>query len=294
MDTLLRFGEGTREYTFVPDDQINLATNFADLVPQTSRLPGTSGGFNQFGNEPLPSEVGSINYSFWMYFASVSAAVTARDNLMAVTDWGLQKLFMLPQNDSAQGERWTWATVNNVSANFNSQSLNHVRMRVTMTFQVPDPFWYSAEESELEYYVSSTPTTLSLTVGGSVRTAPVVSIYSDKSGVVIGTAGVFIGDLDVLIGAGGSSIVNPNVVRIESGVETHRMNYTGTLANTGERLVIDCRAETVEENGSNAWGNITRTRAEMLRLRPGANSVKIEGAVTGTLRVNFRFYETWR
>lgn len=294
MDSLLRYGEGTKEYTFVADNQINLANNFGDVVTQTVRMPGMSGGFNQYGNEPPPSEVGSINYSFWLYYNTPAEGVTARDNLFKMADWGLQKLFMLPQNDSGQDERWTYAIVNNIHANFNSQNLNQKRMLVSMTFHVPDPFWMSATETEVEFYPTAA-TTYTFTVGGSVRTQPRIALFSAQSGITIGSAGINLPNLKVLIGGtAGSSIVNPKIVRIESGVETHRMNYTGTLSTSGEYLVLECREQTCKETGVNTWGNLTRTRAEMLMLSPGSNSIKIEGTVTNALRLNIRYYEMWR
>src|SRR5436190_4474784 len=102
---LTRFGSGTRVYTFPP--VTTFSTNFANLVPRTVRLPGVSGGFNEFLGQPAPSEIGKVSASFYLVPNKRAGEniTTLVDRLLSIADWGEQRLWSQPYDTSLR-ERW--------------------------------------------------------------------------------------------------------------------------------------------------------------------------------------------
>lgn len=297
MDTLLQFGDGGlagRQYDFEPKDQISLSSNFSDVVTQTVRVLGARGGFNQYGRGAAPpTEVGTISYTYWLYFDGVGDAIAQRDALMEMSDWGLQRLYMRPQDT---GEvRWCWAMVNNSPANFNAAALNHRRMRVTVTFHVPDPHWYkhpyTITRLDEGYTLSdgrqvggvtkhdlTGATTIDLTVDGTARALPTIWVDCGDTGAV-------------------NNIV---IVRRDRDTlrETHRIKFGEDMGNL-DRLRINCASQNVvyekaDEGNIDGWYAIERSRANMLELMPGTNRLEISGDFTNTVKIWFDYLETYR
>lgn len=322
MDVLTRFGSGGesgRVYTFTPDNQISLSNNFANMVTRTERIPGASGGFGSYRDEPLSSEIGSVSYSFWMYYNSASEGKSAREALMAIADWGLQRLWVRPMG--GLGERWCWAVVNNITSNWNAQDVNHRRVRVTITFHVPDPFWYSYPFEAIylddghvmdtgalmsgwasTQYVLDEPQTLTVTVGGNVATLPKLFIEAaGRQDIFLGDAGLALGDAGLVLGGISSgSVENFEIALVDRDTltRTHWLAWRGLVAND-DRLVIDTASENVVyENSSrgnvSGWPELARGRAVMLMLRPGVNRLDVGGVYDGTVLMRIEYVEAWR
>jgi len=322
MDVLTRFGSGGlggRVYTFAPDNQISLSSNFANLVTRTERIPGANGGFGSYRDEALSSEIGSVSYSFWLYYDSMAEGKSARESLMAMADWGLQRLWMQPMGGGAG--RWCWAVVNNITSNWNAQDMNHKRQRVTITFHVPDPFWYSYPFDAIylddghvmdagalmsgwasTQYVLDAPQTLTVTVGGDTLTLP--KLFIDAAGrqdIFLGDEGLELGDAGLVLGGISSGSVknfSMAVIDRDTLTRTHWFSWAGLVAND-DRLVIDTASENVVyENSSrgnvSGWPELERGRAMILALRPGVNRIDVGGTFSGTVLLRIEYVEAWR
>src|SRR5687768_4199120 len=98
-------------YTF-PTTQSQLRDNFSDMVPRTTRIPGADGGFDQFGEEKAPSEIGSVSVSFEQYADSNEDLQTKRDLVRAMAAWGVCTLH---KDCGAEGTRYCSARVNSIT-----------------------------------------------------------------------------------------------------------------------------------------------------------------------------------
>lgn len=323
MDVLTQFGSGGangRKYLFDTSQQVSLMRNFANVVPSTQRIPGASGGFNAYGSEPLPGEIGTLQVVFWMEYADAAAARAQYDAVQAMADWGLQRLWMQPAALGAH-ERFCWAAVNSIDANFNVEDMPHRRMRVTVTFHVPDPVWYSfpfevlyadaghvaddglaASGWTATQYIVSAPATVMIDVDGTVGTLPLIHVEATGAfNAFLGQPGLALGDADLVLGGGVSGTVeNLRLARVDEDTlrETHAITWRGLLDGL-DRLRIDAASEkVVYENSSegnvSGWPQLERTRASMLRLLPGPNLVEIGGAFTGKVLIRIEYMEQWR
>lgn len=297
MDTLLSFGDGGlagRRYVFDGRAQISFSSNFSDVVPQTARVLGARGGFNQYGRGVAPpTAVGTASYTYWLHFNDLGDAIAKRDALMAMSDWGLQRLYMRPQDT---GEvRYCWAMVNNSPANFNARDVPWRRLRITITWHVPDPHWYRLPyavarldeghtlSSGLQVAGASKhdltgPTTIDLTVGGTARALPTIWVDAGATGAVSGLE-IVRRDRDTLR-------------------ETHRVKFNETLGNL-DRLRVDCAAQNVvyekaDTGNIDGWYALERSHGNILELLPGTNRLEIDGDFTNTVKIWFDYLETYR
>src|SRR5690606_17531087 len=141
-----RFGSGSKIYNFPPTVQ-NFSDTFADLVPQTVRMPGVSGGFDNYGSEAAPSEIGVVRLNFtltddWVKVAYSESDVAiamhaARDAVVKMAAWGRMKLFRTIYGTT---ERFCWARVNNINMAQNDENNTHLWQPVQVVFQSSDPF----------------------------------------------------------------------------------------------------------------------------------------------------------
>src|SRR5512145_1647628 len=135
MDLLKRFG---KIYTF-PGTEISLKDNFKELVTRTRRLPGANGGYDDLGSERSLSEVGSVRADFWLFFNDEADATRKMDEIGKMADAGVQLLYKQPQDTSLQ-ERYCWARLDNLDYQQAAKDQPHKRLKVSLIFQVSDPF----------------------------------------------------------------------------------------------------------------------------------------------------------
>src|SRR5512134_2799678 len=108
-----RFNAGGLIYTF-PTIQAEFVTNFANLVPATARLPGLSGGFDDYGDDAAPSEIGRVTLNFTLVAYSRADMTARRDAVYAMAGWGQRRLWLRPTNHPTDPERWCNAKVNSI------------------------------------------------------------------------------------------------------------------------------------------------------------------------------------
>lgn len=321
MDTLMQFGGGGlagRQYIFDPARQVSLSDNFKDMVTSTVRMPGMRGGFSNYGSAALPSAIGTVSYTFWLYFNGSADATAQRQAVAAMAGWGWQRLYKQPE-DPTQRPRWCWAYVNNEPINFNARERNFDRQQVTITFHVPDPHWYSHpfNVSQMDDglvmdagltlagwpgTVLTGPTTIELNVGGDAATLPILRLEAAVSVLAyFDDPGLFFDDPGLVFnGIIGGEVEDFSLRRVDRDtlVVTHEMAWAGMLTDS-DRLVIDCGAESVIYEDSDVgnvsgWDDFTRTRASILELEPGVNRLDVGGTFTDSVLLTVEYVEAWR
>lgn len=288
MKLLKRFGTGSKLYTF-DGKQTSYNDNFADLVTATSRMPGMDGGFDEYGSQRSPAEVGLVQAYIILDFNSIVEATTKVDDLRKIADWGVQPLWMLPTQGGT--ERWCWARVNSVVTSQNVKNTPHKRQAAKLTFQVADPFWYGYGNS------SGSIIGVDFLLGTSVFGGGSPSALSGLSNTVsITNAGNAFTYLQIVIQpADGQSCANPIVQRIENGDVVDQVRWYGTLAAL-DQLYIDARRQKVTLNGIGAYdARFAATTGEWMRLNPGSNTIKILfGNTSDAANVSLRYLERYR
>src|SRR4051812_12338329 len=108
---ITRFRAGENEYIFDASTSVFLQDwqdNFGDGVPDTRRLGGADGGFDNYLLQPFPLEVGNVRMSVILSSETVEGMTALLDGIRQMRWWGKGRLFMQPADPDA-GERWCWA-----------------------------------------------------------------------------------------------------------------------------------------------------------------------------------------
>ena len=269
MDTLLRFGTGSTIYEFTPDNQVSLSDNFGNAVPQTTRLPGVSGGLDEYGRGIAPTEIGNVSVTFWLFFSSTADKTAKLDALKTMQSWGVQRLFKQSSDNNAD-ERYCDARINNIRTPENAKDLPHERIRVSINFQVSNPFWFDLGTDEpkwgavnwgsfvwggttTSYPCSGTQTDFTLDVVGNVETQP-------RFTVTCGT---------------GQSASDIRIQLLDGVTVLEEIRYDSSLT-AGDTLDVNCAAYSVLLNGSDGYINeFTFDTVAWFRLYPGANAIRV-------------------
>jgi len=258
--------------------------NFGDVVPRTVRLPGAHGGYDEYGVDPAPGEIGNVQGTLKHKATPASAMVSWLDTLRSASRQKKGRLYMQPA-DETEEERWCSARLNNLTTNHSENAHTGIMMEAKFSFQVSDPHWYKqgTEAPEWGFFVwgeshwggtatqqavSGVLTDLTETVsGGTVETFPRITISCNT----------------------GETAQNIVIQRLVGGVVKDQLTFTDTLV-AGDAVVINCRAKSVKKNGSDAYANLTATRAQWFRLNPGANSIRVTMAnASDQARVRFSY-----
>lgn len=285
MRILKRFGIGTNVYTFPTDKQFNYQCDFDKLKTYMSGLPGIHGGFSALGSGRGKAGVGTVEFEVLLEFSNLSDATDKVDSLRQMQDWGLQPLFMQPEVGS---ERFCWARLVRTPLDQDVHDVPHLRQRMPLTFEVPDPFWYTAGVERLWDDGS-------LWDAGSwdgSASAPAATTVT-TSGTLSVTVGGKIFALARLIVENNSAAAasNPKIRRLVNGAVVDEVEWIGTLA-AGEFLEIDARRQTVIRVGTDVYSTFeTPLNPDWFRLYPGTNS--IECFITGTSDFSVRWMERY-
>jgi hypothetical protein len=264
---ITRFGISGRVYTFQYVE--SASPHFGGLNTQVTRLPGISGGYDEFGFGRTPGATGDIPVTFTLLAPHRSELTALQDAVMAMQDWGIQPLYMQPE-DTTLAERFTWARVNNIEMSESAKEGTEYLQQVTVHFQVSDPFWYGIGNCAglligVDFllgtsYFAGTPavaatgnlTTATLTPSGNQWTHLLMSITPNAA----------------------KSVTNPVIRRIRNGDIADQVSYVGTL-NAGDNLTIDPRAQKVTLNGADARSNFDALNPDWMRLLPEANAINV-------------------
>jgi hypothetical protein len=295
MAHVLEFGG----YTF-PVDGLSINDNFGDVVTKTSRLPGLSGGFDEYGSGQAPNEVGNVSISFVLVAQTRSAMQAMRDAVKALERKGQQELRWMPEGFTEY--RFCNARISNIRIPQRPSEHTDLHQPVSINFQVSDPCWYSypfevwyldgsvlldgetnlvgwAADYTLELRSNEVDT---LTIEGSADTFPVLCILPPNPSDELYTP-FKLQRLD------------------ENGTiqdEIHVMDSVGE-----DYLTIDCRKYEVYwstfDYGFTQWrvdwiDKVETKRAEFFRLVPGANYIRLIWGPDTPMFCEIRYLEAWR
>ncbi|MEL7433253.1 MAG: hypothetical protein AAFN11_04840, partial [Chloroflexota bacterium] len=174
MDTILRFGAGIQLYTFTPDDQLSYRDNFRDVVPRTSRLPGLSGGFDEYGVSPAPTEIGNVSMQFWVLADTPADMYQAKLDIGRMRTFGKRRLYKQPVDGNAD-EVYCEARINSITWNETTQDRPDKYLRFTVDWQVDNPFWF-AQGTEAPQYGDGSTFGSGVTYGGSPITQSLLGV----------------------------------------------------------------------------------------------------------------------
>ena len=297
MDTLVRFGAGAQLYTFNQSNLISLRDNFRDLVQQATRLPGLSGGVNEYGTGPSPRAIGNVQAVMWLLAdeslppdEQAKQIQALKSDVATMSSYGVKRLYKQPA-DATEDERYCEASISSISYTETSAEQPHARLRVQVNWQVTNPRWYS-QGTEAPAWGDGTNWGGGLAWGG---TAPTYNISGTSTDITItpqGNAETF-PRLILQCGAA-QTATNIRIQRILNGGVVDQVRYAGTLGNN-DRLVIHTRANSVTKNGiSHYTSDFTYNNAGWFRLQPGANTIKVLMDNAGdACDLEFRYYEAY-
>jgi hypothetical protein len=270
MDVATRFVGGGQEYAFTPDHQISLVDNFRNARLRMSQLPGVSGGYDEYGDDAAPGEVGSVQLSFWVH-ADTPVQMRARlDALGQMADWGLLRLYKTTMDG---GERFCEARLQNLTYSQKAAELPRKRMQVQVTFSVPNPVWLTLSTEEATWGGGQTWGGGAIW-GGSANPATLVDGVSSEITVSVG-GNAAVQPRILITAQSGESCEDVALERVVDGQVADRVAYEGVLTDSDE-LEIDCRGLTVTLNGADAYGDaFAALRGRWMRLMAGPNVIRV-------------------
>ena len=291
MDILTRFGAGAQLYEFGQANQISLRDNFRNVVPKTTRLPGVSGGFDEYGALPAPGEIGNVQVVFWVHAENVAEMTTLKDALGQLASWGVKRLYKQPV-DTEQGQRYCEARINSIDYTDSVRDMPHLRQRVTMNFQVANPVWLE-QGTETASWGDGTLWGSGAVWGGTAAANACTGTSTDFTLTTAGNATTY-PRIKIVCGAG-QTATNVRVQRLDNGAVVDEIQYDDTLI-ANDSLVVNCRALSIRLNGANAYGAaFDYQRAGWMRLEAGENAIRVLMDNPGdACSVYFYYFEAYK
>ncbi len=267
-DFSLTFADGADAY-IIPALELAVSDSFGDLVPNTARLPMLDGGFDRFGADPAPAEIGRINVSFALTAETREAMQAQIDAVRTLARLGKRKLTWQPQGSA--NARWCWARVNNIGTPRRPAEHSDLMQRVSITFQASDPHWYEDEDTD-EIVATGTSTDGTIAVTGNCPALARVVVFCDT----------------------GETAHNPTVRRIVDSETLDEMAYSGIMV-ADDELIMDAQAKAVTLNAVAAYDAFSFVHADWLRLMPGSNTIRVAlGDAGDSCVVDVYWYPTYR
>lgn len=297
MDTLVRFGSGSEVYTFDQSRLVSLRDNFRDLVQRATRLPGLSGGVNEYGVAPSPRAVGNVQATFWLIAdehltpdEQAQQMEQLKSDVARMSSFGVRRLYKQP-TDATLDERYCEASISNINYTETSSEQPHARLRVQVNWQVTNPRWYS-QGTEAPSWGDGSSWGSGSSWGGTAPTYAVSGTSTEFTVTPSGNAETF---PRIIIQCGASQTAeNIRIQRFVNGSVVDQVAYGGILGNN-DRLIINTRANRVTLNGvSNYTSDFTYNNASWFRLQPSANTIRVlmDNAGDGA-DLEFRYYEAY-
>lgn len=266
-----RFGAGSNVFIF-PATVTEFDDNFRKLITNTTRLPGTSGGFDNYGYSAAPSAVGKVWVEFIVVAKTIEQMARLKDELRSLAGWGKQQLFAQPL-DLAMGERWCNARVVDVAMPESGENGTHRNQRVRIEFEVPEARWYAY------------PADSSSVVWGDAGTIWDNSFWSGSDGVefngpgpqdvVVNYAGTAANaPIIKLLCLAGQTVTNPKIEHFYGSELQGYVQFLGTVA-ANNTLIIDCKRLAAKNGSIDVYDNMVITSSAWLMLRPGSNTLRV-------------------
>jgi len=250
---------------FIFDDNGTVETvrdNFKNVVTRTRRLPGVSGGYDNYGSLPAPTAIGDVFLSFAITAQTEQDYIDRLDALNALAAQGKQTLSVTPGEGRAQ--RSCQARINNINDTRRSNSYP-CWVNTTINFQVDDPRWLEAQAAQVEA-VSGTSTTFTVDAGGMVFAIPKITVSCSAM----------------------QSVTSFRIDRLVDAAVADQINYSGAIGNS-ESLVIDVGAKSIKLEDDAVYSDMTAYDwARWFILEAGENTIRVVlnsgGAATVTIQ----------
>ncbi|MBK8023522.1 MAG: hypothetical protein IPK19_19335 [Chloroflexi bacterium] len=265
---IIRFGAYTFPDTIPASGEI-VRTNFGNAVPRIDRLPGMDGGYDAFGDEAAPTEVGNVRCRFALVANSAAALAGQIDAARGMSGYGRAQLVI---ETGAGDERWTWAKVNSLTIPTEQDAIADRYAEVTVDFQCALPRWFSSNGDSPQVEVcSGAATPFTVRNGGNAIALPRFSI---DPGTAISSSGL-------------------TIQRLVDAVVVDEVEFAAAVLTT-DTLVIDAQGLTVRKNGVDAYGSSFSARhPAWFRLHPGDNTVRVILGAGESASVTVTWDDTW-
>lgn len=286
--TIRRFGTGTRVYDF-PPTIMRWSDNFANLVTQSDRLPGLDGGFDVYGSSPAPSEIGTVDVSFWIVPLNEQQITDLKDQMRAIAGWGKLPLFLQPY-DLTKAERYCNARVKSINMPEDAELCTNKQQEIRITFEVPEARWFAFPTGTNQSYwdgVSSIWGSPACIWGGSAGIAYTGPGPQTVNVTTVGNAVTL--PLIKLTCSAVQTITNPLIERVVNGLVIDSIQFTGSIP-AGEVLIIDTQRLQAKLNATDVYDNLTILRSNWLSLPPGLSQLRFSSGNAldaGTIKIQY-------
>ena len=289
---IIRFRAGEREYNFDGSTSIYVQDwqdNFGVSVPDTKRMGGADGGFDNYINQPFPMEIGSVRINARLAAETEPEMSALLDGIRQMRWWGKGRLYMQPADPSLP-ERWCFAKFMSLTTAHNYAKHTDLMMDVPIFFQASDPTWYSQGSFPFAW---GDGTAWGDGSWGDTAIAHACSgLTTDFTLTRIGNAPVR-ARATVVTGVG-QTAQNVTVQRLEGGVAVDEMKYTATL---GASSTLDMNAWSMRVllNTVDAYTTaFTTKRLDWFTLYPDVNTIRVKmNNVSDACTVTIKNYEAW-
>lgn len=277
---------GAYEFKYVKQ----FRTNFNNGTPVTTKLPFAFGTWAETGQSALPSEQAMVEVGTTLAAWSKEEMDGLRDEVKAMRSWGLQKLVYQP-SDPADGERYTWGVVNNISIPQREDNHTNYFQDVTIQFYCPYPFWMGGEYEGLLAGDPSLIADSALYFGEGALVIPCAGLETLTTVTNNGNAPAVC--IFTIAPPSGESCQNPIIQRIVNDVVVDGVGYNGILTDA-DSLEGNGFAQWIGLNGANAFADSDWLHPNLLRLMPGENSLRIKFTNAGDeADLRLFFPDTW-
>lgn len=285
---LTQFGISSRVYTFPSESEVQAEDNFRDFTDTIKSVIGKHGGVDQ-GN--AFAKDGQVKATFWLQDDDPATMATKIAAVGAMSDWGLMPLYRYVDG---QGTQYCHARLTNASQIYKYADRPEKRMRIPLTFDVPDPWWLKTNANGTVWGGSAKwGTAYGHTWGGGGYTSV------SASGLVTSTTLTNNGNLTIPVRiqvecGGAQSCQFPKIQRIKIGAVVEEVLWYETVGNN-KKLHIDTERQRVTLQGVARYDVLTIKTADWLTLEPGSNSIKILFENSGdAATVKFHYQEAYR
>lgn len=270
-----RFGS----YTF---PQYNGAHQL-DTAQAASGIVTTASGqaVDAYGSDDAPAQPLQFTVSFYVLASTSAALDTALDTVRALTRkrdvlWALM----------ADGTR-RWITARCMGVRVSRDAKQGVYQPVELSFEAAWPFWQAEDEIGATGYYSDDD----LTTVGADDWLPTAA--SGTAQTVYHDGNVYQYDVLWEFMPSGAALT---AVQVDNSTTGYTFSWAGSVS-SGNTLRIDCGAETVYNEATEAYSGFTRptTKAQWFALAPGANTITVTYTVGGggTLTYGPRYYPAY-
>lgn len=255
------------------------STNFRSLRTSTMTVPGVSGGFDLYGAEAAPSQVGVVSVEYYIDDPDPMVMWASKEFLSYITAAGRGRLWLRPQ---APGDPHVWCTARVQDApriERVDDNTDHYA-KVTIVFEAAESRWYDLQSFDgVPLWDNGELWDDGALWGGGAGTP-----YSGASSPLVievtnpGTADVY--PTIRLTCASGEEITNPLIERWTNGELVDSVQYIGAIEET-ESLSIVCRSLTAIKDVDYVYNYLEFSSSQWITLPPGVSEIQISSADVG-------------